>query len=92
VTQVTNNIEVLPESPLDNGIRRAEYRAIYGDPGLERYAQGNLPAIHIIVNGGHVTLVGTVDNTMDKQLANTRASGVANVFSVMNDLKIQSGS
>jgi hyperosmotically inducible periplasmic protein len=88
VTQVINNIQVLPELPMDVGIRRAVYRAIYGFEGMERYAQGSLPSIHIIVNGGHVTLVGTVDNEMDKQIAETRAKSVGSVFSVDNQLKV----
>src|ERR1035438_8199875 len=32
VTEVINNIEVLPLSPMDDQIRRAEFRAIYGEP------------------------------------------------------------
>src|SRR6267378_925727 len=38
VSSVANNIEVLPLSPMDDEIRRAVYRAIYGDPGLSRYS------------------------------------------------------
>ncbi len=38
VTQVINNIEVLPLSPFDYRIRRAEFRAIYSQPALSRYA------------------------------------------------------
>ena len=34
VTNVIDNIEVLPLSPMDDGIRRAAYRAIYDDPFL----------------------------------------------------------
>jgi hyperosmotically inducible protein len=90
VTKVINNIEVLPVSPMDDQIRRAEYRAIYGAPELQRYALGVLPSIHIIVKNGHVTLVGTVDNQMDKNVANIRAKSVPNVFSVDDQLKVQS--
>jgi len=90
VTKVINNIEVLPLSPMDDGIRRAEYRAIYGAPELQRYAMGVLPSIHIIVKNGHVTLVGTVDNEMDKNVALIRAKGVPNVFSVDDKLQVQS--
>src|SRR5689334_11934828 len=32
VTQVVNKIDVLPPSSMDDQIRIAEYRAIYGDP------------------------------------------------------------
>ncbi len=34
VTSVVNNIEVLPVSMMDDQLRRAVYRAIYGDPFL----------------------------------------------------------
>jgi hyperosmotically inducible periplasmic protein len=89
VTKVNNNIEVLPLSPFDDEIRRAEYRAIYGAPELQRYAMGVLPSIHIIVKGGHVTLVGTVDNEMDKNVAEIRAKSVPNVFSVDDQLQVR---
>jgi hyperosmotically inducible protein len=88
VTRVINNIEVLPLSPMDNQIRVATYRAIFGYPALQRYGMGVIPSIHIIVKNGHVTLTGYVSSDMDKQLAYTRANGVPNVFSVTNDLKI----
>ena len=89
VTKVNNNIEVLPLSPMDDQIRRAEYRAIYGARELQRYAMGILPSIHIIVKGGHVTLVGTVDNEMDKNVAEIRAKSVPNVFSVDDQLQVR---
>jgi len=89
VTKVNNNIEVLPLSPMDDQIRRAEYRAIYGAPELQRYAMGVLPSIHIIVKNGHVTLIGAVDNQMDKNVAEIRAKSVPNVFSVDDNLQIR---
>jgi hyperosmotically inducible protein len=88
VTQVVNNIDVLPLSPLDDQIRMRTYRAIFGYGSLQRYAMGAIPSIHIIVKNGHVTLTGYVSSAMDKQLAYTRANGVSNVFSVTNELKI----
>ena len=90
VTKVNNNIEVLPNSPMDDEIRRAEYRAVYGAPELQRYAMGVLPSIHIIVKNGHVTLAGTVDNEMDKNVALIRAKSVPNVFSVDDKLQVES--
>jgi hyperosmotically inducible periplasmic protein len=89
VTKVVNNIEILPASPMDNQIRTALYRAIYNEPELQRYAEGILRNIHIIVNQGHVTLEGTVDNQTDKNLAYLRANGVPDVFSVTNNLQVQ---
>lgn len=89
VTKVNNNIEVLPLSPMDDQTRRAEYRAIYGEPALQRYAMGVLPSIHIMVKNGHVTLVGTVDSQMDKDIALIRAKSVPNVFSVEDQLQVR---
>jgi hyperosmotically inducible protein len=90
VSQVVNEIKVLPPSPMDEQIRRAVYRAIYGDPALStRYGFRAVPSIHIIVDNGHVILEGVVANEMDKNLCNLRANGVANVFSVTNDLQVE---
>jgi hyperosmotically inducible protein len=88
VSSVVNNIEVLPLSPMDDEIRRAVYRTIYGDPGLSRYSVQAVPSIHIIVKNGNVTLEGVVDNETDKNLAGLRANGVPNVFSVKNNLVV----
>jgi hyperosmotically inducible protein len=88
VAKVNNEIKVLPLSPFDNQIRRAEYRAIFGYAGLYRYAMGTQPSIRIIVDNGHVTLLGVVSSQMDKQIAGMRANGVPGVFSVTNDLQV----
>jgi hyperosmotically inducible protein len=90
VTAVTNNIKVLPPSPLDDRIRLTAYRAIYGDPALStRYGYRALPSIHIIVENGHITLEGVVANEADKNLIGIRANGVPDVFSVTNDLVVE---
>jgi hyperosmotically inducible periplasmic protein len=88
VEKIVNNIEVLPPSSMDDGIRRAEYRAIYGTDGLFKYSMGAVPSIHIVVKNGHVTLVGVVDNEADKNLAEIKAKGVPSVFSVDNQLQV----
>jgi len=88
VSSVVNNIEVLPLSPMDDQIRRAVYRAIYGDSGLSRYSIQAVPSIHIIVKNGNVTLEGVVDSEADKNLAYLRASAVPNIFSVKNNLVV----
>jgi hyperosmotically inducible periplasmic protein len=90
VTRVNNEIEVLPLSPMDDRIRIAQYRAIYGDPALStRYGFRALPSIHIIVKNGHVTLEGVVANEGDKNLIGIRANGVPGVFSVTNNLRVE---
>ena len=90
VEKVNNQIEVLPTSPMDDQIRRAEYRAIYSQDLLSRYGVGNLQSIHIIVKNGHVSLEGVVDSQQDKDAAALFAKGVSNVFSVDNHLMVTS--
>jgi hyperosmotically inducible protein len=89
VKRVDNQIEVLPLSPMDDRIRLATARAIYGYPTLQRYALGVQPPIRIIVKNGNVTLEGVVANQTDKNIAYLRASGVPGVFSVRNELRVE---
>jgi hyperosmotically inducible protein len=88
VEKVVNNIEVLPLSGNDDRIRRATYRAIYGNSVLSQYQLRAVPPIHIIVKNGHVTLEGAVARTMDKQIAGMQANGVHGAFSVTNNLVV----
>jgi osmotically-inducible protein OsmY len=92
VASLDNQIEVLPVSPMDDQLRRAVYRALYTDASLSKYGWSALPSLHIIVKNGHVTLEGVVDSESDKNLANLRANGVPNVFSVTNNLNVASDS
>ena len=89
VTRVDNQIQVLPLSSMDDGIRIAEYRAIFGKPGLDRYAMQAVPPIHIIVDHGKVTLEGVVANEGDKNQAGIYANSVSSVFSVTNNLRVE---
>jgi hyperosmotically inducible protein len=89
VASVTNEIKVLPLSPQDDRLRLQVARAIYRDPALSRYGMGAVPAIHIIVDNGRVTLTGAVTNTVDKQVAGMRASGAGLSFGpVINNLTV----
>ena len=90
VEKVDNQIEVLPTSPMDDRLRRQLYRAIYGYPALEKYALGVQKPIRIIVKNGHVALEGVVDNEGDKNFAGMRANGVSGIFSVTNNLRVES--
>jgi len=91
VTKVENQIQVLPASPMDDRIRIATYRAIFGKPGLDRYAMQAVPPIHIIVDNGKVTLEGVVASDADKNQAGIYANGVPGVFSVSNNLRVEGG-
>jgi len=88
VKDVVDNINVLPTSPMDDDIRLRVARAIYGNTALSRYANDPAKPIRIIVENGHVTLYGVVDSQMDKQIAETQARSVPNVFSVENKLVV----
>ena len=90
VERVVNNIQVLPLSGFDDSIRANAYRALFGwNSPLFRYGRGVNPSIHIVVNGGHVTLEGVVANEGDSRLAYIRARGVPGVFSVTNNLDVE---
>jgi hyperosmotically inducible periplasmic protein len=91
VQQVINNIEILPPSPMDDQLRLALYRAIYGYPALEKYALGVQKPIRIIVRNGRVTLEGVVDSETDKNLVTVRANSVPGVFTVTNNLRVVQG-
>jgi len=89
VEKVVNNIEVLPTSINDDRIRRAAYRAIYGNSVLSQYQLRAVPPIHIIVKNGHITLEGVVARQMDKQIAGVQANSVQGAFSVTNNLVVE---
>lgn len=90
VTSVTNEIKVLPLSSMDDRVRLQVANAIYRDPVLSRYGMGAVPAIHIIVENGHVTLTGIVNTDMEKQIAGMRATTTGLSFGpVTNDLVVE---
>ena len=88
VAGVVNDVKVLPVSNFDDSIRMRTARAIYRDSVLGRYASDPVDPIRIVVDNGHVTLYGTVQSTMDKNIAGIRANSVAGSFSVQNNLVV----
>ncbi|MBS1822506.1 MAG: BON domain-containing protein [Acidobacteria bacterium] len=90
VKDVVDNIEVAPVSQMDDHIRLATARAVYGAPQLNKYAIDPAKPIRITVVNGNVTLSGVVDNQGDKDVANIKASGVPGVFKVINNLRVES--
>ena len=90
VRSVTNEIEVLPTSFFDDRLRLQVARSIYRDPALSRYGIQAVPPIHIIVDNGHVTLEGVVNNELEKNVAGMRASQVGLSFGpVVNNLRVE---
>jgi osmotically-inducible protein OsmY len=88
VKDVVDNIEVDPVSPMDDGIRVAVARAVYGFSSLNRYAIDPAKPIRISVQNGHVELYGVVDSQADKNVAGIQANSVPGVFSVENHLEV----
>jgi len=69
VKEVRNEIDVLPASSEDDGLRQAIAEALYAHPILSAYGIGPNPSIHIIVEHGQVTLEGIVNNDQDRKIA-----------------------
>lgn len=91
VTKVVNEIEVLPVSSMDDRIRFATYRSIYGHSALQTLSIRAVPPIHIIVKNGNVTLEGVVATKLEKQVAGAQANSVSGVFGVKNNLRVEGG-
>jgi hyperosmotically inducible periplasmic protein len=89
VTRVTNEIEVLPLSRMDDHIRLAAYRAVYSSPGLTRLSFQAQPPVHIIVKNGAITLEGIAPNKLDRQVAYMRVMSVPGAFQVTNNLAVE---
>lgn len=88
VKDVVNEISVDPVSPMDDRIRLAVFRSVYGFPSLNKYAIDPGKPIRISVQNGNVTLYGVVDSQSDKDAAGIRANTVPGVFHVTNNLQV----
>jgi osmotically-inducible protein OsmY len=85
-----NDVSVLPVSQYDDELRHRVARAIYGNASFWNYAAMANPPIHIVVNGGHVTLAGVVNSNVERMLARSLATGLGEL-SVTNALRLDSG-
>jgi osmotically-inducible protein OsmY len=86
VRSLRNDIGVLRVSQYDDQLRYRIARAIYGNSSFWQYAAMANPPIHIIVEGGHVTLAGVVNSNVERMLAQSLATGNGEL-SVTNGLK-----
>jgi len=89
VKDVVDNVSIEPVSIFDDGLRLRALRAIYRDSVLSKYATDPARPIRIIVANGHVTLYGSVDSVMDKEVAGIRANQLPGAFSVDNKLVVE---
>lgn len=86
VRGVRNELRVLPVSLFDDELRYRIASAIYNNPAFWHYASMSNPPIHIIVEKGHVTLAGVVQNNVERTLARSLALSF-NAFSVDSKLR-----
>jgi osmotically-inducible protein OsmY len=89
VKDLIDNISVEPVSQFDDNLRLRAERVIYRDSVLSKYALDPARPIRIIVANGHVTLYGSVDSKMDKEVAGIRANQLFGAFSVDNKLQVE---
>jgi hyperosmotically inducible protein len=85
VTAVVDRLQVLPVSQWDDQLRHRIARAIYGNQNFWQYAAAANPPIHIVVDHGHVTLTGVVQNNVERMLARSLVTQFG-VMSVDNNL------
>lgn len=88
VKQVIDNIDSLPVSFTDDNLRRQAARMIYDDGILKDYGNRDVPAIHIIVDMGVVTLLGTVNSAYDADRATSLVSYRTDAFNVIDRLQV----
>jgi hyperosmotically inducible protein len=86
VSEVNNQISVLPASGSDDDLRVGIANALYNHPSFDRYAGLPNPPVHVIVERGRVTLEGTVDTEADRLAALSIARSFG-AFKVEDQLK-----
>jgi osmotically-inducible protein OsmY len=86
VQAIDNKVTVLPSNQSDDRMRVQIANAIYRLPEFERYSMAD-PPIHIIVDRGHVTLVGFVRAELEKRKAYEAARFVEGILAL--DDKVQ---
>jgi len=89
VKDVIDNIDVAPVSRMDDRIRIAALRSIYGATPLNKYFLNPAKPIRITVVNGNIVLSGVVDSESDKTVAGLRANSVPGGFKVVNNLQVQ---
>lgn len=88
VTQVNNDIQVLPVSLFDDAIRRRAAAIIYGSSDFEPYSNVMNPPIHIIVDNSKVILEGFVTSKYQRDVADNLITVDTNALQVVNNLQI----
>jgi osmotically-inducible protein OsmY len=77
----------LPASQNDDRLRVTIATAIYRDEAFQNYSMVD-PPVHVIVNNGHVTLVGFVRSQIERIKAQSIASMMTGVLAVENKVQL----
>ena len=88
IQEFDNQIHVLPNSTLDDRLRRTLANRLYRDSMFSDFASMSHPPIRIIVQRSRVLLTGVVNNRMISQRAESIISQTPGVLSVENRLRI----
>jgi hypothetical protein len=88
VYEVRNQIRVLTVTPAENETRKAVFFAIYSDRWLTPFVLTPGGTIHIVVEGGRVTLEGEVSGRSDAQRAVALAQSAPGVSTVVDHLSV----
>lgn len=87
VQDIDNRIEVLPPSKADDRLRVAIATAIYRDEAFINYSMVD-PPVHVIVDNGHVTLVGFVRSPAERIKAESIARTASGVLAFENKVQV----
>jgi osmotically-inducible protein OsmY len=87
VQAIDNAIAVLPASQNDDRLRVTIATAIYRDEAFQNYSMVD-PPVHVIVNNGHVTLVGFVRSQIERIKAESIARMMNGVLAVDNKVQL----
>jgi hyperosmotically inducible protein len=87
VQAIDNKVIVLPANQSDDQLRVRIATAIYRDEAFVNYSMAN-PPIHVIVNNGHVTLVGVVRSELEKRKALEAARFANGVLAVDDRVRL----
>ncbi len=87
VQAIQNKVSVLPANQSDDRLRVQIANAIYQLPEFENYSMAD-PPIHIIVDRGHVTLVGFVRAELEKRKAVEAARFVSGVLALEDRVEV----
>ena len=89
VTKVVNKLRPIMPSDADNALRQQVARLIYNRPMAASFARQKGP-IHILVENGVVTLVGTVSSESDFDAYRSLVRNNTQALAVMNELRVKS--